>query len=219
VNVTFAPQSAGTAGGSLFFIGFELAIPLTGTGTTAAPGQLVIAPAPLNFGNVTVGSTATQAITMSANGASVTISSAASSSSQFVLDGASFPLTIAAGGNVSYNVTFTPQSGGAASGSLSFASNAANSQALESLTGVGMVPQHSVDLWWDSSTSQVVGYNIYRSNAASGTYSKLNSTANPSTAYTDSTVTSGQTYYYAATAVNSSGQESARSTPVQAVIP
>jgi fibronectin type 3 domain-containing protein len=40
------------------------------------------------------------------------------------------------------------------------------------------------------------------------------------TAYTDTTVVSGQTYYYAATSVNSSGQESALSTPpVQVVIP
>jgi fibronectin type 3 domain-containing protein len=43
---------------------------------------------------------------------------------------------------------------------------------------------------------------------------------NPSTAYTDSTVISGQTYYYAATSVNSSGQESALSTPpVAAPVP
>jgi fibronectin type 3 domain-containing protein len=43
---------------------------------------------------------------------------------------------------------------------------------------------------------------------------------NPNTAYTDSTVVSGQTYYYAATSVNSSGQESALSTPpVEAAIP
>jgi fibronectin type 3 domain-containing protein len=35
----------------------------------------------------------------------------------------------------------------------------------------------------------------------------------PSTAYTDSSVVSGTTYYYEATAVNSSGQESVRSTP------
>ena len=51
-------------------------------------------------------------------------------------------------------------------------------------------------------------------------YSKVNSALQPSTTYTDNTVVSGQTYYYAATSVNSAGQESARSTPpVQAAIP
>ena len=40
------------------------------------------------------------------------------------------------------------------------------------------------------------------------------------TAYTDGTVVSGQTYYYAATSVNSSGQESTLSTPpVHATVP
>ena len=39
------------------------------------------------------------------------------------------------------------------------------------------------------------------------------------TAYQDNTVVSGNTYYYAATAVDSSGKESALSTPVEAVVP
>jgi hypothetical protein len=217
VNVTFAPQSAGTIGGSLFVSGPTLNLPLTGTGT--APGQLGIAPAPLNFGDVPVGTTQTQPITMSATGASVTVSSASSSSAEFVLEGASFPLTIAAGQNVSFNVAFTPQSSGTASGSLSFTSNAANSRALESLTGIGTVTPYSVNLFWNSG-SDVVGYNVYRSNSPNGTYAKINSTLDANTAYTDSTVVSGQTYYYAATSVNSSGQESARSTPpVEAVVP
>lgn len=126
LSVTFAPQSAGTAGGSLFVSGPGLAIPLTGTGTAA--GQLTIAPAPLNFGNLTVGTTRTQPLTLSATGANVTVSSATSSSSQFVLQGPSFPLTIAAGQSVPFNVAFTPQSSGAVSGSLLFVSNASNSQ-------------------------------------------------------------------------------------------
>ena len=217
MSVTFTPQSAGTTGGSIFVSGPWLVIPLTGTGTVT--GQLVVGPAPLNFGNVPVGTTTTQPITVSAVGGSVTVSSAASSSSQFVLDGASFPLAIAAGQSMSFNVAFSPKSSGALSGSLSFISNASDSKAVESLAGVGTVTQYSVNLMWNSSTS-ATGYNVYRSMAANGTYSKINSTTDPNTAYTDSTVVSGQTYYYAATSVSSSGQESARSTPpVQAAVP
>jgi hypothetical protein len=217
VDVTFTPQAAGATGGSVFVGGAALAIPLTGTGT--APGQLVIAPAPLNFGDVAVGTTATQAITMTATGASLTVSSAASSSSQFVLDGASFPFTIPAGQSVSFNVAFTPQKSGTLSGALSFVSNASNPNASEPLTGIGTVTAYSVNLFWNTS-SDVAGYNVYRSTAPSGTYSKINSTLDPNTAYTDGTVVSGQTYYYAATSVNSSGQESTRSTPpVQAAVP
>jgi hypothetical protein len=218
LNVTFTPQSTGMVCGSLLVMGpVPLTIPLTGTGT--ATGQLVVAPAPLNFGNVTVGTTETEPMTMSAVGGSVTVSSASSSSSQFVLNGASFPLTIPAGQSVSFNVAFTPQSSGTVSGSLAFGSNASSSRTTESLTGAGTVPVYSVNLFWNSSTD-VVGYNVYRSAAANGTYSKVNSALQPSTTYTDNTVVSGQTYYYAATSVNSAGQESARSTPpVQAAIP
>jgi fibronectin type 3 domain-containing protein len=87
------------------------------------------------------------------------------------------------------------------------------------LTGTGIATQYSVNLSWNSS-SGVAGYNVYRSTTASGTYSRLNSTPNASTAYTDSTVVPGQTYYYSATSVSASGGESALATPpVQAVIP
>jgi fibronectin type 3 domain-containing protein len=39
------------------------------------------------------------------------------------------------------------------------------------------------------------------------------------TAYTDTTVQAGQTYYYVTTAVDSSGNESTYSNEVQAVVP
>ena len=220
LSVTFTPQSTGLVGGSLFFYGLgRLNIPLTGTGTNVVPGQLSVAPVPLNFGSVAVGSTTTQPITLSASGASVTISSTASSSSQFALQGMSLPLTIPAGQQMSFNVAFTPQSSGTASGALSFTSNAANAAVSESLSGTGTVTAYSVNLYWNSS-SDVAGYNVYRSTSANGTYAKINPSLNGTTAYTDSTVVSGQTYYYEATAVSSSGMESARSTPaVQAMVP
>ncbi len=48
---------------------------------------------------------------------------------------------------------------------------------------------------------------------------KINSTLESSTAYTDSTVQSGTTYYYVVTAVDSSGSESNYSNQATAVIP
>jgi hypothetical protein len=219
LRLTFAPQSAGMSGGSVFVPGPALNVPLSGTGTTTTAGKLTIAPALVNFGDVNVGATGTQALTLSASGASVTVSSDASSNSQFVLNGASLPFTIAAGQSKSYNVSFAPKASGTVSGSLSFTSNAGTSQMLESLTGIGAVQQHSVNLSWNASTG-VVGYNIYRSTSSNGTYAKINSTVDANTAYTDGAVAAGQTYYYEATGVNSSGQESGRSTPpVQASIP
>jgi Abnormal spindle-like microcephaly-assoc'd, ASPM-SPD-2-Hydin len=219
LNLTFAPLSAITTSGSVFVTGPGLNVPLNGTGTGTTAGQLTITPSLVNFGNVPVGTTVTQPITMSATGSSVTVSADASSSSQFVLNGASLPFTIPAGQGLSFNVAFTPQSSGTTSGSLSFTSNASISQTVESLTGDGTIQSYSVNLSWNASTD-VSGYNVYRSTSSNGTYAKINSALDPSTAYTDSGVTGGATYYYEATAVNSSGQESGLSTPpVVAVIP
>jgi hypothetical protein len=219
LKLTFAPQTAGASGGSVFVSGADLSVPMNGIGTSTTAGKLTITPLSVNFGDVTVGTTGTQPITMSAANASVTVSSDASSSSQFVLNGASLPLTIPAGQSMSFNVAFTPTGSGTVSGSLSFISNASNSKTVESLTGIGTSTNYSVNLYWNASTN-VAGYNVYRSTSSNGTYSKINSTLDPGTAYTDSSVASGATYYYEATAVNSSGQESARSTPpVVASIP
>jgi hypothetical protein len=221
LKVAFTPQNSGTTSGALSFSSNATSsptVPMTGVGT-AVVGQLTVTPATVNFGSVADGTTQTQPVSLSATGASVTVSSSASSSSQFVLNGASFPLTIAAGQTVSFNVAFTPQSSGTVSGSLSFASNASSLGTLASLTGVGTTTAYNVNLSWNS-MSDITGYNVYRSTVANGKFSKINASVNPNAAYVDSTVISGQTYYYAATSVNSSGQESTLSTPaVQAVVP
>lgn len=218
--VKFAPQTTGLVGESVLVEGPDIEIPIEGFGTQAsAPGQLQISPEPLNFGKVPVGTTDTQLIALSATGTSVTVTSASSSSAQFVLEGASFPLTIAAGHNVSLQVAFTPKSSGTISGTLTVVSNAANSATQESVSGIGTVMPYSVSLSWNPSTSAVVGYNVYRGPGTSGPWGKLNSALDANTAYQDSSVVSGNTYYYAATAVDSSGKESALSTPVEVVVP
>jgi fibronectin type 3 domain-containing protein len=126
-------------------------------------------------------------------------------------------LTVNAGASVQFNVTFTPLNAGTASSALSFASNATNSPVGESLAGTGAAPY--VALSWIPSNSQVVGYNIYRRVSPNGAYIKLNSSVDAITSYTDSTVSLGQTYDYATTAVNTSGQESSYSNQVEVAIP
>jgi len=89
------------------------------------------------------------------------------------------------------------------------------------LTGVGTAAaQHSVALTWDASSgSDVVGYNVYRGTAKGGPYSKINSSLESSTAYTDNSVALGETYYYVTTSVDGSGNESGYSNQATAVIP
>jgi hypothetical protein len=223
-SVTFTPPSMGNYGGSISVISNasnpNLAIRLTGAGTLPPSGQLTVTPATIAFGNVSVGSYATQPGTLTAAGASVIVTSGTVSNSAFSLSGLSFPATIPAGQNAQFTVTFTPQGSGPASGVVSFSSNGANSPTTASLTGTGVSSNYTVDLSWNASSSQgVTGYNIYRGNTSGGPYSKINSGLDPSTSYTDSSVVAEQTYYYVTTAVNSSGQESGYSNETQAVIP
>jgi hypothetical protein len=219
-NVVFTPAAGGNATGSVSITSDAsnptLAIPLTGTGTAA--GQLT-ATASLAFGSVTVGSSKNLSATLSATGANVTVTGVNSSNAEFTYSGLTLPLTINSGQNQAFTVTFTPQASGAASGNLTFASNASNSPST-ALSGTGAAAvAHSVDLSWVASTSTVTGYNVYRGGASGGPYSKVNSSLDPSTIYTDSSVAAGQTYFYVVTAVDGSATESAYSNEVQAVIP
>jgi hypothetical protein len=220
-SVTFAPNTAGLSLGSILAtspLSPSINVPLSGTGTVPA-GQLTVSPTTISFGNVIVGQNGNQSGQLTASGASVTVSSATMSNPAFVLSGITLPVTLAAGQYVNYTVTFTPQNGGAVSGTLSFASNATNSPTVESLSGTGILAQYSVNLSWQPSSSQVVGYNVYRGGQSTGPFTRINSALDPSTAYTDSSVVDGQTYYYVTTAVNSEGQESNYSNLVGAAIP
>jgi len=80
-------------------------------------------------------------------------------------------------------------------------------------------PNHVVNLDWQASTSNnIAGYNIYRSPDGS-TWRKINVSLIASTIYSDSTVSNGSTYYYAATAVDINGNESSKTSSVKATIP
>lgn len=89
------------------------------------------------------------------------------------------------------------------------------------VTALAQVGQHAVDLSWNASTSaNIVGYNVYRGQIVGGPYSKINTGGLVgSTLYSDTSVASGMTYYYVATVVDSSGQESTHSNQAQAAIP
>jgi fibronectin type 3 domain-containing protein len=68
-------------------------------------------------------------------------------------------------------------------------------------------------------SSGVAGYFVYRGIVSGGPYSKLNSSAVPAIAYTDSSALAGPTYFYVVTAVDASNVESAFSNEVTAVLP
>jgi len=215
LNFTFTPQAAGMASGSLWVIGPHLNVPAIGNGVKI--GQLSASPGSLNFGNVLVGATDAQSAILSATNGSVTVASMTSSNSLFAVSGLLFPLTISSGNTVEFKVAFTPKTAISVSGTLSFSSDATNGSVSESLAGSGQLPQ--VVLTWIASTSDVAGYNIYRRLASASTYSKINSSLDPDTSFTDATVAPRTTYVYVTTAVSSSGQESSYSNPVKISVP
>ena len=193
-------------------------VSLTGTGS-ASSGTLAVTPASMNFGNVTIGSSQTQNGTVIANGGSLTLTSATSNDVAFTIAGLSLPLNLAAGQSAPFSVTFAPTKSGAASATISFAASNSSS-AVEIVSGSGTTVQHIVDLTWDASSSgSIAGYNVYRATAASGPFSKINPALDAALNYSDNTVQSGSTYYYATTAVDTSGQESSYSNLTTAAIP
>jgi hypothetical protein len=198
----------------------KFAFDVAGVGVTAAKTQLNISPASLDFGNVTVASSATLSITLSATGGTVTVSGLQSNSSEYTLPGLSLPLTVPVGQNVNVTVKFTPNASGTAPAKLTLTSDSDNSPGTVSLTGVGVAAgSHSADLTWDPSNDPVIGYNVYRGTTKGGPYSKVNGGLDATTDYTDSGLGGGSTYYYVVTAVNSSDQESAPSNEVKVKVP
>jgi len=159
LQVVFQQDAAKTFSGSIVFTtsrvngGGTQYISVSGTGTSASSASstssqsyLLSANASnLSFGNILVGSSASQAIALTNTGtASVNLSQVAITGAGFTESGFTGAVTLAAGQSLSLNVSFAPATGGSATGSLSFASSATNSPTTISLSGNGVQPQISV---------------------------------------------------------------------------
>jgi hypothetical protein len=221
-TVGFTPTSGVSFAGSLTLVSNAPASPtmvaLSGSGT-APVLQLTPSTTSLSFGSETLNTSSTQSVTLTNTGNSaVSISQVNVTGTGFSLNGSAPLLTLSPGQTASFGVTFTPTVAGSATGTASVVSTATNSPVAISLSGSGAQP-HFVSLSWSESSSGVVGYNVYSSTQPSGPATRLNSALVGTTAYTDNTVQSGQTYYYWITALDSSGDESAYSSDVSATIP
>lgn len=224
-TITFTPQGSGSKTGTLAVTSNAPQVSIALSGLAVAPGSLASTPASINFGSIAVGTTKTVTGTLTASGSKIIISSAGTNSAEYTMSGITLPFTLAAGTTASFTLTFKPQSAGSAPATASFTNNSGNSPLNIALsgtgttTGTGSTTAHSVSLTWKSSSSSLAGYNVYRGTKTGGPYTKINSPVDTATIYTDNTVKSGTTYFYVATAVSSSGMESANSNEVKAVVP
>jgi hypothetical protein len=224
-NVVFAPRVAGAATGSVTLVSDAANSPLTIAATASAVTSttaLSANAASLNFGDVLLGSSASQVTTLTNVGnTSVTISGVSVSGTAgagFGVTGVGANTVIAPGQTANVSATFSPTAIGAASGTITVNCNCA-SPVVIALAGNGaQASAHSVALNWDPSTADVVGYFVYRG-LGDGTYTKINPAPDVNTQYTDSNLQSGQTYTYVVTAVDADNVESDYSDPVIVTVP
>lgn len=234
-TLVFTPTKTGYVAGSASITSTAsnrtLTLTMSGSGVATTPA-LTVTPMTLLFGNEPVGNTQTQVVTLKNSGNSnVMVLSVGVSAADVQTGGGVNGATIAPGQTATMSVSFSPKKAETVSGSVIIMSNAAGSPKTIQVSGTGVSGNqasgnqgssngHSVELNWQASTSpNVTGYYVYRANGATAAYSKLVTTPVSGLNYADAAVLAGETYTYAVTAVDSSGQESAYSSPATATIP
>lgn len=139
LQLQFTPASFGATNGSVTLVsdGPEPALRISLRGTGAHPG-LNVSPGSVNFSNVPVGQSKTENVTLTNSGSSnVAINPATTSGAGFTVSGLSAPTNLAPGKQMLVAVKFAPTGPGAVTGDVSIGSNAANSPATVSLSGMG----------------------------------------------------------------------------------
>jgi len=141
-SISVTPTSAGAITGTLTVQGdggsSPVVVNLSATGVVQQP-RLSLSTNAVNFGNVSIGSTGSSSLTISNAGtADLTISLLTFTGTGFGDSGMTPPKTISAGQSAPLTLTFAPTSTGAASGSLTIASNDPTTpSAVVSLSGTG----------------------------------------------------------------------------------
>src|SRR5277367_1345325 len=141
-SAQFTPTGASAASGSITFTdnapGSPQVVSMIGTGV-ATNSSLVATPGSVAFGNMSVGGSSPQTITLTNNGnISATISAISASGSGFSATGLAVPLTLAANQSTTLTAQFAPTTVGAASGSIQITSNASNPTVTVALSGSGV---------------------------------------------------------------------------------
>jgi hypothetical protein len=209
-------------------------VTLSGSGEKAA-ANLVVSPPSINFGSQALKTIKSQTVTLQNTGdVSLTIQSVTGAGGGFSSNLAP-GVSIAAGSQVTFQVAFDPTLAGPAAATLSFAGSNLASPGTLALSGTGANPSnptpppnppapptptaHKVDLNWDASKSQVIGYIVYRGETSGGPFNPLFGTATPNLSYQDASVSDSTTYYYVVTSVEADGTQSIHSNQVTVTIP
>ncbi|HLW99911.1 MAG TPA: choice-of-anchor D domain-containing protein [Candidatus Acidoferrales bacterium] len=141
INVTFTPTAAGARGAAVTITdnaaGSPQTVSLTGTGLAPGTPGANLSPASLTFASQTISSTsAAQTVTLSNSGSATLTITGIAASGDFGQSN-NCGSSLAAGGNCSISVTFTPTAAGTRTGTLSVTDNASGSPQSVTLTGTG----------------------------------------------------------------------------------
>src|SRR5215470_5785899 len=110
----------------------------SGGGSGQDTGNLVLASATLDFGNVTTNTTKILTVTANNSGSkTVNVSSVSISTKYFAITSPSLPLALAAGQSATLSISFTPNAATNFSATLSVASDASDGTQTLSLSGAG----------------------------------------------------------------------------------
>ncbi|HMH15657.1 MAG TPA: choice-of-anchor D domain-containing protein, partial [Edaphobacter sp.] len=132
------PAQPGTRTGTLSLNTSLTSLPLTAALTgIGAQSQLQISPSSLNFGSVTVGTSATLPLTLANTGTASLNSLALGISGDYTIAAPCALTTLAPGSSCSVTITFAPTATGTRAGTLTVASTDRSSPAVVALTGTG----------------------------------------------------------------------------------
>lgn len=219
VTVQESPSLKATYNGSSVYFGLVLNPVAQQTVPTLAASNTTV-----SFGAVTAGTTAAKTVSLTSTGtAPVSISQIAVNGGLFQVTALALPLTLNPGQSVTLTLSFTPpyQTSYDFTGTVTVTSNAPT--VTINMAGSGAAapppPTHTVQLSWQEpvTSDPIANYNVYRAVSGSGAYAKLTTVSGLT--YNDSTVSSGVTYDYYVTDIDTSGVESGPSNTATTTIP
>src|SRR5579863_5715674 len=232
MTVVFAPSAATTENGALTISSPDLkapvSVPLRGSGEKPAPA-LQVSPSTINFGSHALNSSAFQNVTLTNTGnVGLTVKSVSVVGAGYSITGLSAGVSLSPEQNLEFQVWFHPTTSGTSAATLVANVSSLPSPLKLAVSGSATLSEtasptpassHSVTLNWNPSSSSVTGYHVYRGGASGGPYSRISGGVITTLNYLDSSVLSGDRYFYVVTALGTDGLESPFSNEVSADIP
>jgi len=140
LTITYKPVSSGTLAGTVSVSSNaanpSLVINLSGTATSST---LTSTPSSVSFGNVAVGQSATQTVTLTNHGTvTLTVSGISVAGAGFTASGPKLPIALSVGQSITVSAIFKPTVGNQDTGTITITSNASDSPSLVPLSGTGL---------------------------------------------------------------------------------